>query len=119
MRGLVAIAPTYSPCSFSAEQAIDTAERAVAQAAAIIERQGIRGDHGAEGNARFKFVAATELESQPAPDRIVDGLILVGSFTLVVGEPGSMKSFSALDLSASLQLGQTWAGRKVKQGPVL
>ena len=71
------------------------------------------------GRRRFRFIDDEELENQPTPDWLVEGMVACGSFVLIVGEPGSMKSFLALDLAASIGTGKPWAGRAVKPGLVV
>ena len=66
-------------------------------------------------------VAATKriLESLPAPTWLIDELITDHGLTIVYGDPGSYKSFIALDASLRLAFGMDWHGTKTKRCGVL
>lgn len=49
----------------------------------------------------------------------IDGLLPVGSMALMFGQPGSKKTYSALDLAVCTALGTDWCGFHVKPGAVL
>jgi hypothetical protein len=49
----------------------------------------------------------------------VEGLLCDASLAVLYGEPGSGKSFLALDLAAHVALGRPWRGRAVDQGAVV
>lgn len=69
--------------------------------------------------SRFALVRATDFKNRPAPDCLVDGLLQVDTVNTLVGAWGSFKTFIALDIAASVATGTAWAGRGVKQGPVV
>lgn len=51
---------------------------------------------------------------------LIDGLLLEGSLSLLVGESGSLKSFLAVDMSMAIaRHAETWCGRAVSGGPVI
>jgi hypothetical protein len=60
-----------------------------------------------------------QLEALVPPRHIVRGLLTFGSESWLIGEPGSKKSFVALDLAAHVASGQVWQGRKVVQSTVV
>lgn len=45
--------------------------------------------------------------------------IAAGSVAWIYGAPGSLKTFTALDIACRVATGSEWCGRKTKQGPVL
>lgn len=49
----------------------------------------------------------------------VHQFIPANGISWVYGSPGCLKSFFAVDLACHVATGREWAGRKVKQGPVL
>lgn len=54
-----------------------------------------------------------------APDYLIDGMLEVKSYALIFGEPGSYKSFVAMDWAFCVAAGIEWAGKVCKQGAVL
>ena len=63
--------------------------------------------------------AADALKPQPPIDWVVKDLITAGSLTLVVGDPGSKKTFSMIDAAVCVALGKKWLDFKVTQQKVL
>ncbi len=72
-----------------------------------------------EATARFKFLTARELDVLPELTWVVKGLLPAQGLAAIYGPSGSGKSFLALDLMASIVLGQPFYGRKVSQRPVV
>src|SRR5262245_55472585 len=69
---------------------------------------------------RFKLIAEAALADVPTPDALVEGVLSSGSLSVLVGAPGSFKTFLALDLSLTIASGESWLGKyHVKQGPVI
>lgn len=60
------------------------------------------------------------LQEDVEPDWLIEGILDSGTLAQVFGEPGSMKSFLALDLGVAIAAGEpVWHGREVhKSGPV-
>lgn len=55
-----------------------------------------------------------------APDFIIHGLLETNSFAAIIGDPGSAKSFLAIDVACCVATGETFHGRAIrKQGPVV
>jgi hypothetical protein len=69
--------------------------------------------------SKFKLIRAGELLEMPPPTWLVEGIIQTGALTILYGESGSLKSFTALDLAMCIATDQEWHGRKVKSGPVV
>lgn len=68
---------------------------------------------------RFVLVDDEELERQPPPNFVVDGVLVEKSTAVVVGAPGSFKSFVALDLAAHIGTGRKWHDRQTRGGSVV
>lgn len=64
-------------------------------------------------------VAAEALLPQPPIDWIIEPLLSAGTLSLVVGEPGSKKTYSMLSLAVCVGLGLDWLDLKTAQNPVL
>ena len=67
---------------------------------------------------RFRFLSVTELCALPPPAWLVKPYLDAGSLAVWFGEPGTMKSFLAIDLGLSLATGHHWQGIPVTPGPV-
>lgn len=65
------------------------------------------------------FQAADALQAQEPITWVVQDLISAGSLSMVVGEPGSKKTYSMLDLSVAVAGGETWLKFPTKRCPVL
>lgn len=70
-------------------------------------------------NPRMLHFAYEALEPQPPIEWVVDSLFSEGSLSLVVGEPGCKKTWSMLDLSVCIAVGEIWLDFATKQAPVL
>ena len=76
-------------------------------------------DGGENEHREFHFRAASELCKTPTPtDWIVEHYLNAGSLGMIFGEPGSMKSFLAIDIGLCVATGHDWNNCKVKQGAV-
>ncbi len=80
-----------------------------------------RGEAGGEGGAPRCIVhwGDEALLPQDDIDWIVDRLLTAGSVCLVVGEPGSKKTWAMLDLAVCIVKGEPWVGYETKRGRVL
>lgn len=65
------------------------------------------------------YTAADALLPQEPIDWIVEGLIAPGTITLLVGEPGSGKTWATLSMATCIASGRDWVGHKVAQGRTL
>ncbi|MEI9414722.1 AAA family ATPase [Mesorhizobium sp. Cs1321R2N1] len=59
------------------------------------------------------------MSNLPEPEWLVGGLIQTRSTALMFGKSNSFKSFLAIDIGLSVDIGQDWAGNEVKPGGVL
>jgi len=69
---------------------------------------------------KFQFRSAHSLiQAPPAANWLIKGYLDLGSLGVLFGEPGSMKSFFAIDMGFSIATGRDWHGIPVrKTGPV-
>jgi hypothetical protein len=68
---------------------------------------------------RRKLVKAADLATMPAPAPLVHGLLDLDTESWLIGAPGSLKSFVALDIAGHVGRGQEWQGRRVERRDVL
>jgi len=68
---------------------------------------------------RFTLVTPSQLKQRPAPEWMIEGILLEDSLSAIVGAPGSFKSFVALDMALSIAGGHPWNGHAVRRGPVV
>lgn len=68
---------------------------------------------------RRKLVKAADLATMPAPAPLVHGLLDLDTESWLIGAPGSLKSFVALDIAGHVGRGQEWQGHRVEQRDVL
>lgn len=68
---------------------------------------------------RNRLVSMKELSQRATPDPLVHGLLNLNTESWLIGAPGSLKSFIALDIAGHVALGQDWQGHSVVQRPVL
>jgi len=77
-------------------------------------------DHSDRTSRHRELLTADQaLSPQPPIDWCVEGLFTRPSLNLLVGDPGSKKTYLALDLAVCVALGQPWLGRPVSASPVL
>lgn len=76
------------------------------------------GQAGQKPKAGFALIRADLLEFRE-PDWLIEGLLEAGTLGLIFGDPGSGKSFAALDMAASVATGRAFHGRTVKRGAVI
>lgn len=68
---------------------------------------------------RRKLMSASELADLPVPEPLIDGLLNLNTESWIIGAPGSLKSFIALDFAAAVGAGRPWQGRRVRKAKVL
>jgi hypothetical protein len=66
-----------------------------------------------------KMCTAQEMANKPNPVPLIHGLLDMNTESWLIGEPGSLKSFIALDWAAHVSLGKLWHGKKVRKAGVL
>lgn len=101
-----------------AQQIVDEATRRLERDAITTYANGNGHMAAARPAPRLRFVSDEELEQQALPESLIEGLMSCGAYVMVVGDPGSLKSFLALDWAYHICAGLPWAGRTVKQGRV-
>ena len=67
----------------------------------------------------FQLLGISELENMPPPSWLVHEVISEDGLCILYGEPGSGKSFFALDLALRVALSRDWHGAKTKRVGVL
>lgn len=69
---------------------------------------------------RAALVDTDGLDSIPDPEPLIgEDILFRDGLAWMVGKPGCMKSFTALDMAGCVATGETWQGFPVSQGPVL
>ena len=80
------------------------------------------GEGGAGGLADIllaRMLTPAELRDRPAPAWLIEGLLHLDSASWMIAEPGSYKSFVALDWAGHVGAGKPWLGRYSARGPVV
>ncbi|MBI1370752.1 MAG: AAA family ATPase [Planctomycetes bacterium] len=67
---------------------------------------------------RIQLTRADQIEMRP-PDWLLRGMLERDTFALVFGDPGTGKSFLAIDWACRVATGTPWCGHGVKPGPVV
>lgn len=75
--------------------------------------------HAPSSKPRFELLTIDQLLNRPDPQWLIEGLFEEQALGMLYGEPGSGKSFLALDWSLSIAFNKEWHGRKVKSGSVV
>lgn len=68
---------------------------------------------------RIFYRAEDALTPPPPLDWLVDGLLPAPSLSLLVGDPGTKKTFLAIDLAVCIASGKDWLGRKTQQSSAM
>lgn len=68
---------------------------------------------------RGYLLTSSQIAQRDPPRPLVAGLLYLDTLAWLIGRSGSFKSFVALDLAQAVGHGRPWAGRRVRQGPVL
>lgn len=67
---------------------------------------------------RLKLTRADQIEMRP-PDWLLRGMLERDTFALIFGDPGTGKSFLAIDWACRVATGTPWRDQAVKAGPVI
>lgn len=77
------------------------------------------GQPGAQSPRSSRFDDMADLITRDVKiEYLVEGLIETPTTGLIFGDPGTKKSFLAIDLACSVALGIPWLGYKTRRGPV-
>lgn len=68
---------------------------------------------------RSKLLTGEQLDKLPAPEPLVEDLLMRNSLAVLYGKPGSGKSFLSVDWALCVGTGRGWMGRAVHRGKVL
>jgi hypothetical protein len=76
--------------------------------------------HAAQPRARFSILSRAELDALPPMRWTIQGVLPETGLVAIFGQPGSAKTFLALDLAARISSGAgQWFGRRVTQRSVV
>lgn len=70
-------------------------------------------------STRFRFLPLDELFTRPEPDWLIPGVLPRAMLGAIWGQPGSGKTFVAIDLALSVALGSLWQDKPADPGSVL
>lgn len=83
-------------------------------------RRHARGDTGGAPPVReLSTIWADDIEISLDDGGVVDGLLPLQGLTVLYGESGAGKTFTALDLACHVAAGMPWRGMEVEQGVVV
>jgi len=68
---------------------------------------------------KHKLLSTQQLLNKPEPPWFIENLVPHSARMVIHGEPGSKKTFIALDLAVCAQHGIPWHGKAIAQGPAL
>jgi len=71
------------------------------------------------GSIAFEVVWFATMKTPVHQDQLIKGLLLVNTLAVIYGEPGSGKTFMAMDMALAIAAGKLWRGRKTKKGLVV
>lgn len=66
-----------------------------------------------------EMLTPSQLKGRERPRYLIKGLLSMDSESWLIGEPGSKKSFVALDMAGHVATGQEWQGHKVTKADVV
>lgn len=91
-----------------------------ADAEMIVEAAGRETDAAiAKAKTKFKIEPALAFAQRPGVTWSIKHLLPRTGLAVIYGQPGSGKSFMALDMVAAIARGVTWHGRRVRKGRVV
>lgn len=85
----------------------------------LMKRMGAALTGKAPPPPRFKLLTVEEFMQRPPVRWLVKGLLPQADLAVLYGDPGSGKSFLALDIALAIGRGVEWRGKRVQQGRVV
>jgi len=73
----------------------------------------------AQGAGYQVYSLADALKPAPPVQWVINRLFSAGSLSLLVGDPGSKKTYALLDAAVCVAMGKDWLGRSTRQCPAL
>jgi len=67
----------------------------------------------------FRLYSRAELDDLPSPTWLIDKILPDKALIFLYGEPGTGKTFVALDMALSIATGRHWQSRACRRGPVV
>ena len=74
---------------------------------------------GTDKSASKRFLKLQDLKDLPLLKWLVQGILTVGAILVLVGKPGTFKTFLSLHIALCITYGLKFFGRKVEQGDVI
>lgn len=84
-----------------------------------LEASGDDEDAKPKKEPRFVPIRVDEWVQRPPPEWLIHGVLPCAEIAMMFGDPGSGKSFLALDMSMAVAGGGDWRDLATRQGPVL
>lgn len=84
----------------------------------ITDKAEVLIDQPAAKSSRFRFITVAEFLQGSAPTWLIKGVVPKATLGVLFGEPGSGKSFIALDMAFDVAQGLQWRGMRTKQARV-
>lgn len=94
---------------------LKTDERIIEDLKRIIAKIGYTPSEG----TGFKILTEEDLENYQQASFLIEDVLPQHGITAITGDPGSGKSFVALDMALSVSRGRPWSGHPVRQGRVM
>lgn len=99
---------------------VDPREVAVAHAADYLIRTLTEcAESKPTTSPRLRLIPADEFANLPPREMLVESILPVGGLAVLWGQPGTFKTFLALDLALSIATGRAWCDHAVRQGAVV
>ncbi|HEX9037672.1 MAG TPA: AAA family ATPase [Ktedonobacterales bacterium] len=67
----------------------------------------------------FRIYSLEDLKNWPAPTWLIEDRVPASGIAVMVGPPGTSKSFGAIGMGLSVAAGKPWLGQNVQQGQVI
>ena len=74
---------------------------------------------GPKSDVKFRFIMAGDIQINALEEWAIDGILPKQGTAILYGEPGTGKSFLALDVAMHIAAGRDWFGLETQQGGVV